>query len=206
MTAVQAALEAQAAFLDAKAAFSRQMSELSPLVHLEVSGTSQDSSADANAHDEGSHTSAVNKAHAEPSKDGSATVSLTAESHASSTALLPQHDSLGMSHDSAGSADSPGSVENQPQQANLRDDRLSRQSSFKGLLGSLSFNKRHGAGNNGAQGRPDVGKLRAKSESGAVLGERRIDNGNTVASGSRRCSDALTLLDTAWFAHPRAFD
>ena len=199
---MQAALEAQTAFLDAKAAFSVRMSALSPEVHLEVSGTS----ADDSSHDEHLHSSAGNNAHAQPSKDGTATVRLTAESHASSASLLAPHDSPGVSHISAKSADSPGSVENQPQQANLHQDRLQRQGSFKGLLGSLSFNKRAGDGAKSSQIRPDVGKLRAKSESGAVLCERRISSSNITIAGSRRSTDALALLDTAWFSHSGAFD
>ena len=67
-----------------------------------------------------------------------------------------------------------------------------------------------------------MGALRAKSESSAVLGERRHStNGNYSSNGSydgnkasavgsirgaRRSTDALSLLDTAWFSHSGAYD
>ena len=199
-------MDAQKAFLDAKAVFSTRMSALSPELHREVSGASKNSSANDSSHGEHLHSSAGTNADTQPSKDGTATVRLTAESHASSAPLPAPHDSPGVSHVSGESVDSPGSVENQPQQANLHQDRLLRQGSFKGLLGSLSFNKRPGDGAKGSQTRPDVGKLRAKSESGAVLGERRIGSSNITVAGSRRSTDALALLDTAWFSHSGAFD
>ncbi len=198
---LQAALDAQTAFLDAKAALSSQMSALSPDLHLEASGASLNSTAE-----DGSHGERSQNFSAELSKDGTTAVRLTAESHASSASHLAPHDTPGASHISADSADSPGSVENQPQHANLQQDRLSRQSSLKGLLGSLSFNKRPGNAAKTSQIRPDVGKLRAKSESGAVLGERRISSSNSIVRGSRRSTDALALLDTAWFSHSGAFD
>lgn len=158
------------------------------------------------SHGERLHFTAGNHGDAEPSKDSPTAVRLTAESHISSASHLAPHASPGVSHISADSADSPGSVENQPQQANLHQDRLSRQNSFKGLLGSLSFNRRPGNNAKSSQVRPDIGKLRAKSESGAVLGERRISSSNTIITGSRHSTDALALLDTAWFAHSGAFD
>ena len=72
-------------------------------------------------------------------------VRLTADSHASSASLLAKQASPGVSPISEDFEDgSPGSIENQPQQANLRADRFANPGSFKGLLSSLSFNKRLG--------------------------------------------------------------
>lgn len=67
-----------------------------------------------------------------------------------------------------------------------------------------------------------MGALRAKSESSAALRERRHStNGNFSSNGSydgnsasaggsirgtRRSTDALSLLDTAWFSHSGAYD
>ncbi len=69
----------------------------------------------------------------------------------------------------------------------------------------------------GVQSRTDVGALRAKSESSAVLGERRHSangsfsgkgsyDGLAATGGARRSTDALSLLDTAWFSHSGAYD
>ena len=188
---MQAALEAQATFLDAKAAFSAQMSKFSTDLRLDARGTSNNNTVDTSTQNQHSHTSAASKTHAEPSKDGSSAVRLTAESHASSASRAVPHVSPGVSHFSADSGDSPGSIENQPQEGNLRQDRLLRQGSFKGLLGSLSFNRRPGSDAQSGQIRPDMGKLRAKSESGAVLGERRVSNSNTPPSQARGAARML---------------
>ena len=146
---MQAVEDAQAAFLEAKAAFSAELVKISPDMHLEGSATAKGSSSMSNipsneeARDENQHEdSAAGKAEADQTRQSAATVRLTADSHASSASLLSKQLSPGVSPISENSEDgSPGSLENQPQQANLRAD---RSGSFKGLLSSLSFNKRLG--------------------------------------------------------------
>ena len=208
---VQAAVEAQTAFLEAKAALSAQMAAISPDMHLQSSSTTNniDSSADSTRL-EPAHDLTAPKAQTEPPKDEElSAVRVNADSHASSASLLVAQTSPGVSHASADSADSPGSVENQPQHANvaMRQDRLGRQGSFKGILGStlgsLSFNKRSAAASTKSG---QIAARRSTSESGAVLGERVTGNSNSILPGARRSTDALSLLDTAWFSHSGAFD
>lgn len=209
---VQAAVEAQTAFLEAKGAFSAQMAAVSPDMHLQGSSTSNniDSSADSTRHDP-AHNLVAPKAQTEPSKEEQmSAVRVNADSHASSASLLAAQISPGVSHASADSADSPGSVENQPQHANvaMNQDRLGRQGSFKGILGStlgsLSFNKRSAATSTKSG---HIAARRSNSESGAVLGERATgNNSKSILPGARRSTDALSLLDTAWFSRSGAFD
>lgn len=137
-----------------------------------------------------------------PQQGSAITNDSSAASKVSSATLLESHALSSVSQLSADSEDSPGSVENQPQRANLRPDRLSRQGSLKGLLGGLTFNKRIAGAAKSSQARQEVSALRAKSETSAVLGER---HGNSLVA-SRRSTDALALLDTAWFSHSGAYD
>ncbi len=128
---------------------------------------------------------------------------LRADAHTSCAPLLAAHASPGVSHISADSADSPGSVENDPHHANRRRDRIPAQGAIKGLFSSLSFNKRtSSSGIRTGAARSAVGALRSRSESGAVLGERHTNSD----MGSRRSTDALSLLDSAWFSHSGNFD
>ena len=148
----QAVQDAHTAFLEAKAAFCAELAKISPGMHLEGSAAAKGSSAMSNnprkenTDIENHHdVSAPGKAEADQTRQSAATVRLTADSHASSASVLAKQASPGVSPISESSEDgSPGSVENQPQQANLRADRLAPKGSFKGLLSSLSFNKRLG--------------------------------------------------------------
>ena len=149
---MQAVQDAQTAFLEAKVAFSAELAKISPDQHLEGSATAKDSRAmsknprNENTGIENQHeASAAGKAEAYQTRQSAAMVRLTADSHASSASLLAKQASPGVSPISENSEDgSPGLIENQPQQANLRADRFPPQGSFKGLLSSLSFNKRLG--------------------------------------------------------------
>ena len=207
---MQQALEAQKTFLDTKAALSDALKAAQPSMQRDVddshsssnnmhSGSTAGSTATAPA-----EVPAASKAPAEqPAKEGAAIMHLRADAHTSCAPLLAAHASPGVSHVSADSADSPGSVENDPHQANARRDRIPAQGAIKGLFSSLSFNKRaSSSGIRTGAARPAVGALRSRSESGAVLGERHTNSD----MGSRRSTDALSLLDSAWFSHSGSFD
>lgn len=154
----QAVQDAHTGFLEAKAAFCADLAKISPGIHLEGSAAAKGSAAlksssamsnnprKENTDIENHHdVPAAGKAEADQTRQSAATVSLIADSHASSASLLAKQVSPGVSPIGESSDDSsPGSVENQSQQANLQADRFAPKGSFKGLLSSLSFNKRLG--------------------------------------------------------------
>ncbi len=204
---VQAAVEAQTAFLEAKAAFSAQMAAVSPDMHLQGSSTSNnaDSSAASTRHDP-AHDLAAPKAQTEPSKEEQmSAVRVNAASHASSASLLAAQTSPGVSHASADSADSPGSVENQPQHANVavRQDRLGRQGSFKGISGQHArepvLQQEVSSELALRAARLLLGALTARAAQCLERGPLAI-NSKSILPGARRSTDALSLLDTAWFS------
>ena len=207
---MQRALEAQKTFLDTKAALSAALKAAQPSMQQVVDDHPSGSDSLLKSSTVGSRVAAPAEVPAasrapseQPAKEGTAMMHLRADAHTSCAPLLAAHASPGVSHISADSADSPGSVENDPHHANRRRDRIPAQGAIKGLFSSLSFNKRtSSSGIRTGVARSAVGALRSRSESGAVLGERHTNSD----MGSRRSTDALSLLDSAWFSHSGNFD
>ena len=174
---MQRAMEAQKSFLDTKAALSAVLKAVQPSMQQDFENSESCSDKLCSDSTAGSRATApaevpaASKAPAEqPAKECVAMMHLRADAHTSSAPMLAAQASPGVSHISGDSAGSPGSIENDPQQANARKDRVPAQGAIKGLFSSLSFNKRtNSSGPRTGAARPGMGALRSRSESGALL-------------------------------------